>query len=105
MLKARHLKTDSGRDAAEQVIIDSGRGTKAFISFGKVIAITSALRPTVVNTDYWDSNQTTLKYFKRFLGKDEYSKQEVKLYLNMSHFKHVSNDVIATLWELETDQM
>lgn len=97
-----NLKTETGRDAREQVIIKSGKGPTAFISFGNVIAVSAPNRATLINADLWDSNQTTLKYLKQWLGKDNYSKQAMRAYLDMAHFKLVSDDVINTIWELET---
>lgn len=102
MVSAKHLKTDTGRDASEQVIIKNSHGVTVFQSFGHVIALTSAMRPTLINRERWDTNQTTLKYLKRFLGKDDYSKQELKLYLDMKHFRLVSDEVIETIWDIES---
>lgn len=40
-----------------------------FKSYEKIIAIrNSTTGETLVNKDYWDSSQTTLKYFKVWLG-------------------------------------
>lgn len=40
-----------------------------FKSYEKIIAIRNTTRgETMVNKDYWDSSQTTLKYFKVWLG-------------------------------------
>ena len=102
-IQAKHLKTDTGRDAREQVVIKTKQGVTAFQSFGKTIVVTSPNRPTLVNVEHWDSNQTTLKYLKRFLGKDDYSKQELKLYLDMTHFRYVSAEVIETIWDIESN--
>ena len=102
-MKVEPMRTETGRAAREQAILKTRHGVTAFESFGKVIALTSPNRPTLINRDYWDSNQTTLKYFKQFLGKDDYSKQELRLHLDMQHFRQVSNEVIATLWDIESN--
>lgn len=102
-MKAKPLKTDTGRDARDQVLIKTDKGVTIFQSFGKVIALTSPLWPTLINREFWEGNQTTEKYLKRFLGKDDYSKQELKLYLSLDHFRMVSDDALQTIWELESN--
>lgn len=102
-MRAKPLKTDTGRDARDQVTIKNKHGVTVFQSFGKTIALTSPQRPTLINRELWESNQTTLKYLKRFLGKDDYSKQELKLYLDMDHFMFVSTETIETIWKIESN--
>lgn len=42
-----------------------------FKSYDKIIAIRNSITgETMVNRDYWDYSQTTLKYFKVWLGTD-----------------------------------
>src|SRR5690625_3792150 len=102
-IQAKHLKTDTGRDAREQVVIKTKQGVTAYQSVGKTIVVTSPNRTTLVNAEHLDSNQITIKYIKQFIWKDEYSKKEIKLYLDMKHFRYVSDEVIETIWDIESN--
>lgn len=102
MTTVTHLKTDTGRVASKQVVLASERGTRAFSSFDRIIAVTSPTRATLINRQHWDKNQTTLKYLKQFLGKPEdMPKAELRTYLEMQHFYWTDDEVLQALWKLE----
>lgn len=66
-----HLKTPSGGDAANQVVIDTV-DSEVFYSYGVPIAIKIKYvpegEPTTIIGKYWDYSATTQRYLKQFTG-------------------------------------